>query len=149
MIGRRLTLVGVVGALVAGCSGSGGGATTTVVAAQWVEPADYSFVLMSDCGERSGLGTYDVTVANHEVVAAEALDEQADIELGAGGVERVPTIADLVAELEEAQAMNADTAAMAVDPGDGHPVRIDIDYDAATTDDEACYSIDDYRATPG
>ncbi len=131
---------------VVGCSTSEGARTEP---AAWTEPADYSYLLVSTCGERNLLGTFDVTVVGHEVIDAEAVDEQAEIVLGGIGVEIVPTIADLLAELEDARTMNADTAAMAVDPGDGHPVRIDIDYDAATDDDEACYSIDDYQVTPG
>ncbi len=111
----------------------------------WLEPAGYSFVLDSRCGERTLLGRFRVTVADHGVVDVRALDEPAEIVVRDPELRAVvPTLAMLVEEYREGTA-TADVSEMTADPTDGHPVEIAIDYDVEAMDDEACYVISDYR----
>lgn len=113
----------------------------------WVEPADYDFVLESGCGERTLLGSFSIEVRDHMVEAATALDESAEVMLASTGIDPVLTIRELVDEALGAQQSDADVATIAVDPSDGRPIRIDIDWKLDATDDEACYVITAYTPT--
>lgn len=111
--------------------------------ADWREPAAYSYTLESSEGEQSLLGRFRVTVRDGEVTAASGLDDSAR-----RAVERlpdeVPTLGELLRELERARKENADTAE-AEFAADGHPVRVSLDWDANALDDEALYVISDYK----
>ncbi|MFC7303537.1 DUF6174 domain-containing protein [Streptomyces monticola] len=144
MRGRRGWPGAAVLALVAGTAGCAaedtGGRSN-----EWREPAAYRYTVESSAGERSGLGTYTVTVRGHKVVAAVGHDEpgrQFVRDLG-----EVPTIGDLLDELEAARSEHHADRAEARYAADGHPVRISLDYEEDAIDDEAEYRITDYRAT--
>jgi hypothetical protein len=79
------------------------------------------------------------------VVKVEGMDEPARRSLAAGPAGLVPTLAGLVDELAEARKEGADVARLESDPADQHPRRITIDPDRNAIDDEACYTISDYR----
>jgi hypothetical protein len=108
----------------------------------WVEPADYSFTLASSCGERSLIGTFRVTVRNHETLAIRGLDASAIA--FPGDASEVPTLAELLQEADDARAGNASSVEVETHPVDGHPVNIAIDWMANAIDDEACYRVTDY-----
>ncbi|WP_405767631.1 DUF6174 domain-containing protein [Streptomyces sp. NBC_01538] len=112
----------------------------------WKEPASYVYTLTSSEGERSLLGTFRVTVRDGKVAKAVGLDESAR-----GAVERapedVPTIKGLLGELARAREEGADTAEAEYAP-DGHPVRITLDPEKNTVDDEESYVISGYKPQP-
>ena len=82
---------------------------------------------------------------DHEVVAAEGLDEDAEAALTHNDdLEFVPTLGELVDQLVEALEDGADKTALRIDD-DGNPTLIEIDYDENAIDDEACYAITEFR----
>lgn len=110
----------------------------------WQPPADYEFVLESSCGERALIGTFGVVIEDGEVAEAEALDESAESLLTSLGVERVPSLGELLDQASTAREEGADVVDVTTDPSDGHPTRIDIDWDTNAVDDEECYVVSDY-----
>lgn len=108
----------------------------------WQEPAAYSYTLRSSGGERTLLGAFRVSVRDGAVVGAVGLDDTAR-RVVAGTPEAVPTIGQLLAELERARRAGAATAG-ADYADDGHPVRIVLDEDDNAVDDEARYDISAY-----
>jgi hypothetical protein len=56
----------------------------------------------------------------------------------------LPSLAGLLNEARQAQRDGADAVETRVDPADGRPTKITIDYDRAAMDDEACYTISDF-----
>ncbi|MFF4758329.1 DUF6174 domain-containing protein [Streptomyces sp. NPDC001292] len=114
--------------------------------AQWPEPDRYSFRLLSESGERGGLGEYRVTVVNGKVVKATGLDESARRTVG-DNPQHVPTLGGLLTMVQEARADHADVA-NAVFAADGHPTEIHIDWQKNAIDDEADYFITEYRELP-
>ncbi|MGH8968965.1 MAG: DUF6174 domain-containing protein [Actinomycetes bacterium] len=139
------------GPLLCGC-GTGDRDDTTARAQEnrqptrWqdTQPEDYSFTLDSDCGERSLIGRFAVTVRAGEVTMVEGLDEPSRLMIDQGLSTEIPTISELLDELAQARRDGADRTDVVVDPSDGHPTRIDIDWKLDATDDEACYRISDY-----
>jgi uncharacterized protein YceK len=112
----------------------------------WSEPAAYTFILSSQCGERAMLGPFRVNVEDGTTIAFEPIDEQARLFQGPPGI--MPTLAGLIARAPDARARGADRVDVISDPADGHPVSVTIDMDAAAIDDEECYEISDYVPTP-
>lgn len=112
---------------------------------EWREPAAYTFTVESACGERGFLGRFRISVAGGAVVKSEGLDEPGRRWLSAGPTDPVPTLAGLVAEVQTARKQSADVARLESDPVDHHPIRITIDPNRNSIDDEACYTISDYR----
>ncbi|MFJ8629245.1 DUF6174 domain-containing protein [Streptomyces sp. NPDC093568] len=115
--------------------------------APWQEPAAYTYTLRSTEGERSLIGTFRITVRDGAVVKAVGLDDSGrrvveDIP------EEVPTIGELLAELEQARRDDADKAE-AEHADDGHPVRISLDWMENAIDDEALYVISDFAPGRG
>ncbi|MEV5358269.1 DUF6174 domain-containing protein [Streptomyces sp. NPDC093516] len=108
----------------------------------WQEPAAYSYTLRSSGGERTLLGAYRVSVRDGAVVEAVGLDDTAR-RVVAGTPGAVPTLGQLLAELDRARRAGAATAE-AEHADDGHPVRIVLDEDANAVDDEARYDISGY-----
>ncbi|MEW2116403.1 DUF6174 domain-containing protein [Streptomyces sp. NPDC005474] len=157
---RLLSSVVLAGGLMcaaAGCTDSGssgqGSSTSPTPSSSfssfgesWKEPASYVYTLTSSEGERSLLGTFRVTVRDGKVAKAVGLDESAR-----GAVERapedVPTIKGLLGELARAREEGADTAEAEYAP-DGHPVRITLDPEKNTVDDEESYVISGYKPQP-
>jgi hypothetical protein len=115
-------------------------------AARWSEPKRYSFRLLSESGERGGLGEYRITVGNGKVVKAIGLDEPARLTVE-GNPQDVPTLGGLLTDVQKARAGQAEVAE-AVFAADGHPTEIHIDWLANAIDDEADYLISEYRVLP-
>jgi hypothetical protein len=111
----------------------------------WQEPASYSYVLQSSCGERPLLGRFRITVRNGEVVKAEGVGEADQRSMGSTELSP-PTLGELLDELAEARSNGAYEAKLTTDPADGHPTGVTIDPIKDAIDDEACYAISYYRA---
>ncbi|MFE5814831.1 DUF6174 domain-containing protein [Streptomyces sp. NPDC056479] len=142
----RAALVGGLICAVAAC-GSGTETAPSQESAAWREPASYTYTLRSSEGERSLIGAFRITVRDGAVVKAVGLDDS-----GRRVVEdvpdAVPTIAELLAELEQARRDDADRAE-AEYADDGHPVRISLDWMKNAIDDEALYAISDFEPADG
>jgi len=106
----------------------------------WQEPARYSFVVDSRCGERALIGRFRVTVDQGRVTRTEDLDDPGD-----GSTVTAPSLRELLEEVRSAQRSHVDVAELTTDPADGHPTRITID-DHDSIDEEACYVITDFTA---
>ncbi|MEU6762433.1 DUF6174 domain-containing protein [Streptomyces sp. NPDC046853] len=109
----------------------------------WEEPSSYAYTLKSTEGERSLLGTFRVTVRDGKVAEAVGLDESGR-RVAKQLPGEVPTIGELLEELEQARHDRADTAE-AKYASDGHPLRISLDRDKNALDDEALYVISAYE----
>jgi hypothetical protein len=117
----------------------------------WTAPDKYEFDLKSSCGERDLIGRFHIVVEGR-LMSIKGLggrhessgDSRLDSRLGEGH----PTLDDLLAEAEEARRAGADVVEVKLDPTDGHPTQIDIDYNLNAIDDEACYSITHYNDDP-
>ena len=143
---RHLTVAFISALALAGCaeaatSGTQPGAEP---AAQWREPAAYTYTLDSRCGERALIGRYRITVVNGAVAKAEGLDQGAKTAIATVRSDFVPTIGGLLKELADARSQGADQAVLVSDPADGHPLKITIDPLKDAIDDEACYTITEY-----
>lgn len=110
----------------------------------WEPPPRYEFVLLSTCGERSGLGRFYIQVQDGEITAFAGRDDSARIHLREFGSGDLPTLEDLLEEASRAEARGADEVRRIFDEDDGHLLRIEIDWDEMATDDEACYAVTDY-----
>jgi hypothetical protein len=126
---------------------TGGSATPTgrTPTGRWQEPARYSFTLDSRCGEQALIGRFQITVDNGDVSRVTGLDEQARAALQGGRRDFVPTLRELLDQVDSARSSGADVATASFDPADGHPTNLDIDPELNTVDDESCYEVSDYR----
>jgi hypothetical protein len=140
MLGRLILVAALVQALAACALAPTPEPTPTP--ATWTEPAAYSFVLLSQCGERSLIGRFRVRVEGHVTVGFERLDESAMAFQGTA--EDLPTLGRLLDLASEARARGADVVNVTADPVDGHPTRVEIDWQAKAIDDEECYAVSDY-----
>ncbi|MBU2670290.1 hypothetical protein KOI35_42990 [Actinoplanes bogorensis] len=107
----------------------------------WAEPARYSYVLDSACGERALIGRYRITVADGRVTDVRGLDAPGARTVADSPREVIPTLRQLVDELNAARAAGAEVADIDTDPATGHPTRITIDPSSNSLDDESCYTI--------
>jgi hypothetical protein len=91
----------------------------------------------------SGVWTvrYRITVENGQVVKAEGLDDPARRTVDDSPPDTIPTLAQLVTEVNEARRTRAGVAELETDPATGHPARITIDPEPDAIDDESCYAI--------
>ena len=111
----------------------------------WTEPDAYVYVFNSMCGLRMLNGRYEVTVVDGEAVDYRSLNDPA---YPLPPSLQMPTLADLLNQVERARAdRDAVINEYEVDPQDGHPTYIDIDWMPNAIDDEECYIIESY--TPG
>lgn len=124
-----------------------GPASSASAVARWAEPVAYSFTLESRCGERNLIGRFAVEVENGVVVAVEGLDHQGETAIAVVQPADVPTLAGLHTLVAEARADGADKVDLVTDPADGHPVSVEIDWEAAAIDDEECYTVSDLVAS--
>ncbi|MFE7275879.1 DUF6174 domain-containing protein [Streptomyces sp. NPDC057623] len=92
-------------------------------------------------------GTFRITVRDGTVAEATGLDDSGR-RVVADLPDAVPTIGELLAELEQARREDADTAEAEYAP-DGHPVRISLDWEENAIDDEARYVITAYEPADG
>lgn len=101
----------------------------------------------------SDLGVYEITVEGGEVTDVDAPHwERIGQERGSIGFTIdyagvAPTLSELAAEAVAVEAAGADVVELPTEPTDGRPTRLDIDWDEAATDDEACFIIGDYSVT--
>ncbi|GAA4040794.1 DUF6174 domain-containing protein [Streptomyces shaanxiensis] len=139
---RTAALIGGLLCAVAAC-GTESNSVSAQSGSTWQEPASYTYTLRSTEGERTLLGTFRITVRDGAVVEAVGLDDS-----GRRVVEdvpdAVPTIGELLDELEQARRDDADQTE-AEYAADGSPVRISLDWEENAIDDEALYAISDYR----
>jgi hypothetical protein len=135
---RNAWAVVIVAVVLAGCAHSRPPLST------WLPPDRYAYTLQGSCGEQYLTGRIRLWVHGGAVVDAEGLDESGR-RLADGPLDRLPTIATLLDLYNDAVRTGADKAVLTTEPTDGHPVRIDIDQDLNTTDDESCFAIDDYQ----
>ncbi|MGW6904356.1 DUF6174 domain-containing protein [Streptomyces sp. NPDC054940] len=112
--------------------------------ATWQEPASYTYTLRSTEGERTLLGTFRITVRDGAVVEAVGLDDSGR-RVAEDVPDAVPTIGELLDELEQARRDDADKAE-AEYAADGRPARISLDWEENAIDDEALYVISAYEA---
>jgi hypothetical protein len=135
-------------ATLAACATPGGAAAPagTTSAGAWTEPADYSFVVTSPCGERGFLGTYQVVVAGGEVVDSQWRDPASGAWAPFDQLESVSTLGDMLEEVRVAsEDPEAGEVSLETDPADGHPTSVSVDHIEDAIDDESCYEITDYR----
>ncbi|QFQ98869.1 hypothetical protein F9278_24935 [Streptomyces phaeolivaceus] len=119
-------------------------ATATKPAPSWQEPSAYTYTLTSSEGERSLIGTFEVTVRGGKVVKTTGLDESARLVVERGSTE-VPTIAQLLEKMSTAREEGADVVD-AEYADDGRPTHISIDWEKNAIDDEEAYALSDYEA---
>lgn len=112
---------------------------------RWEAPPNYSFRVQSSCGEQSFIGKFHIVVEDGEVADAKGLDESARAALEYT-TDEVPTLTDLLRYAMEAQQAGADDVDVDYDQTDGHPTRIEFDYDTNAIDDESCFVITKYEA---
>lgn len=79
------------------------------------------------------------------VEGARGLDESAATALNYMSRGEVPTLEDLVELARAAREGGADVAEVSYAEGDGHPRRIELDYNVGAIDDESCFEISRYR----
>ncbi|MFE0250180.1 DUF6174 domain-containing protein [Streptomyces sp. NPDC059010] len=142
---RAVSRAVLIGGLLCGAVACGNGAESvgTQSRAPWQEPDAYTYTLQSSAGERTLLGTFRITVRDGAVAEAVGLDESAR-RIVEDVPEAVPTIGELLDELEQARRDDADKAE-AKYAADGHPVRISVDWMEHAIDDEALYLISAYE----
>ncbi|MGI5378811.1 DUF6174 domain-containing protein [Streptomyces sp. CA-251387] len=138
----RAALIGGLLCAVAAC-GNGTEKAGTQSRTPWQEPASYSYTLRSSEGERALLGSFRITVRDGDVIKAQGLDDSGR-RLVEDAPDSVPTLRELLAELEQARRDDADTAE-AQYAADGHPVSISLDWEKNAIDDEARYDISAYE----
>jgi hypothetical protein len=106
----------------------------------WAEegPASYTMTLESSCGERSGLGIFEVSVTPG---TAEARPVK-----GTHDESIVTTVEDLFAFVEESDALGAEVVDVTYDSVFGFPNSVEVDHRVDAIDDEACYRVEDFTA---
>lgn len=113
--------------------------------AAWAEPADYSYrVTYMVFGP--GMGTYDITVRDHNVTAVDRLPDDfwPDAESWVT-VENAWTLADLEAKYVEAKADPESDATIEYDPVTGAPSMVSLDWIVLATDDEEGFQVLEFR----
>ncbi|WP_327728682.1 DUF6174 domain-containing protein [Streptomyces sp. NBC_00487] len=142
---RRALLTTLAGTLAWGASACGEESTAAKGSAPaWKEPAAYSYALKSSEGERSLIGTFDVTVWDGKVVKAVGIDESGRRVVDQRTTE-VPTIAALLEQAEAAREEGADVVEVEY-AKDGRPTGISIDWEENAIDDEEAYTLSGYEA---
>ncbi|MFI7299538.1 DUF6174 domain-containing protein [Streptomyces sp. NPDC050121] len=147
---RFVATAALLGALPLATTACGASTATTSAdtkepASGWEEPASYSYTLTSSTQVLAG--TFRVTVHDGEVTEIIGLDEDSRRQARDLPGE-VPTLGKLLKTLHRARSEDADTAE-AQYAADGHPVRISLDWDKNSIDDEALYTISSYEPAPG
>jgi hypothetical protein len=142
---RRFSLVLLAGiTALSGCSDSNDRDSEKPLK-DWDAPADYTFDVTSQCGEQSFIGTFHIVVEGGEIARVKELDEEGKWTVSHVG-KSTPTLSVLLGYALEAQQLDADVVDVVYDDTDGHPQRIDIDYDLNAIDDESCFVVTKYSA---
>ncbi|MEU5764619.1 DUF6174 domain-containing protein [Streptomyces asoensis] len=138
-------LLGALACAGAGCGSSGtptAGATATAgPVREWQEPAAYTYTLTSSTQVLAG--TFRVKVRDGKVVEVAGADADSRRQAQDPRSE-IPTIGKLLAMLDRARGEHAHTAE-ADYADDGRPLRIVLDQDENSIDDEAFYMISSYE----
>lgn len=128
----------------AGKPAAGGSRQAEGATGAWDAPPNYSFRVTSKCGEQNFIGTFHIVVRYGEVAEVKGLDES-----GTNSVEymgdKIPTLSDLLDYADEAQQAGADVVEVAYDEKDGHPTKIEFDYNLNAVDDESCFVVTKYE----
>lgn len=140
-VSRAALIAGLIWA-VAAC-GTESKSASARSAPTWLEPASYTYTLRSTEGERALLGTFRITVREGAVVRTVGLDDSGR-RVVADVPDAVPTLGELLDELEQARRDGADRAE-AEYTADGRPARISLDWEENAIDDEALYVISAYE----
>ena len=111
--------------------------------ANWVEPAAYEYTVEFRCGMQYPPGRYTLTVADGKVVqvVGDSAFSREVLERRKSKPEWFPSLGELFKEFRTARSEHADVAKISLDPADGHPTSIRLDYDRESVDDESCYDI--------
>ncbi|WP_406413465.1 DUF6174 domain-containing protein [Streptomyces sp. NBC_01614] len=128
---------------VAACGAETAKSTSAHRRSNWQEPSAYTYTLHSSEGERSLIGTFRIAVRDGAVVKAAGLDDSGR-RVAQDIPDAVPTMGELLEELEQARRDDADVAE-AEYAAEGHPVRISLDWEKDAIDDEALYVISAYQ----
>jgi hypothetical protein len=96
------------------------------------------------------LGTFEAQVEEGVVVRIKGLDERSRQAVAGYRPSDFPTLAAMLEKVREAR-NRADAGAIIVtsDPVDGHPMRIEIDWNANAIDDEECYTVSEFVPNAG
>ncbi len=113
---------------------------TSACPSTWQEPEAYEYDLVSTCGEQPLVGEFRATVVDGRTTRVVGRNDSARAALDSGLLEPFPTVGDLLARADEARA-TADVVEVQVDPNDGSPTIILIDWSGAI-DDESCFTIE-------
>jgi hypothetical protein len=105
-------------------------------------PVSLRWLSMREAQHRNrgpAMGTYDVTVADGEIVTADRVGAPAS---GEEEIE-VPTLSGLISMARTA----SDDAEVTTkyDPADGHPLEVTIDIGAEDSDGACCFTVTGYR----
>ncbi|MEV6596500.1 DUF6174 domain-containing protein [Actinoplanes sp. NPDC051346] len=111
--------------------------------AAWNEPPAYEYTVEFRCDMAFPPGRYTLTVANGRVEKARGADAFSENVMTVRKMkpEHFPTLGDLFEDFQRARSAGADVAKVSVDPEDGHPTRIRLDYRKESVDDESCSDI--------
>lgn len=141
---RRFTAAGTLsGLLLSGSAGCDFAGDSKEQKSSWQEPGAYTYTLESTEGHRALLGKYRIAVRDRHVAEAEGFDEYSR-RVVTKMPQIVPTLGDLLREVEQVRNRNADTAEVTY-AADGHPTQIVWDLDKDAVDDEAKYVITAYE----
>lgn len=114
----------------------------------WEPPADYRFTLRSQCGNRSDIGRYEIVVEDGRTASIETSlrsgGEPGRLAFMSAYDAEAPTLVELYDEARTATEAGADHVEVTTEPETGRPIRLDIDWNAGATDDEACFIVSDY-----
>ncbi|MBM2614524.1 hypothetical protein JIG36_03015 [Actinoplanes sp. LDG1-06] len=141
---RRWAAAAATVAVLAGC----GGRAEPAAPVAWTEPAAYTYVLESSCGERALIGRFRITVEKGAVAGAVGLDEPGRQMVETGRSEPIPSVGMLIDQLNDARVAGAHEADLETG-ADGVPTRITIDPEKNAVDDESCYAISDLTPKAG
>ncbi|GGQ53221.1 DUF6174 domain-containing protein [Streptomyces asoensis] len=136
-------LLGALACAGAGCGSAPSAGATAAAGPErtWQEPAAYTYTLTSSTQVLAG--TFRVEVRDGKVVGVAGADADSRRQALDPHTE-IPTIGKLLETLDRARAEHAHTAE-ADYADDGRPLRIVLDRDENSIDDEALYTISSYE----
>jgi hypothetical protein len=146
-------------ALVGGCTSDAVKETPSsqapASAPAWREPAAYSYVLGRGCDEAKPLGRYQVKVADGAVASTDRLDagdvtpsaaeEDLGPATGATGEEIEAFTLQGLLDMAQTASEDGGEVSTALDPADGHPVKVTINVSDEGPSGAECWNVSDYR----
>ena len=103
-----------------------------------VGPVAYRMTLVSSCGERLGLGVFEVTVTPEEAKVQPVDGGSADTD--------IRTVPDLFTFIDETTVSGAEVVDVQYDVELGYPKQIEVDHWVDAIDDEACYQVKNFES---